>query len=129
LGPIEVGVLFLSGVGLAQGDTAIIDLLAEEPVKTGSVRGRVREGPQSQPGVAVELRGPAGFKKEAKTDTQGLFAFEEIPPGKYVVASHKIPTGASAALDIEVGAGPPTPVDVALSLVPARASGGSATNP
>ena len=53
----------------------------------GGMPGRVEEGELGLPGVTVELRDAAGKKlATTKTENDGGFAFDDIPPGEYRVA-------------------------------------------
>jgi hypothetical protein len=94
-GPVEVSVQFRNGVGLSTFATGQVELSASGDVAAakpapGHIRGRVLEGPRPQAELEVVLKDTKGAEK-AKTATRadGSFAFEDVPPGKYQVSTHK----------------------------------------
>ena len=89
-GPIEVSATITSNVGLGRSDTGRIELIDTDPVPTGSIRGVVREGALPQAGLAVALVNARGEKQlETRTGDDGVFSFNEVPVGKYTIASYK----------------------------------------
>jgi hypothetical protein len=119
LGPIEIRVRFVSGAGLALSDAATVELLATDPVPTGSIRGRVLEGPRPQPGLTVGLADGKGTKlRDATTDRDGAFAFEDVPVGKYIVTAARPITATQGRAEVEVKEGLPSSVEVELFRVP-----------
>ena len=115
-----VTVQFVNGAGRSSFATEVIDFLdpadfARQP--NGSIAGRVMEGDRPQGGLVVVLRNakgePAG---QTKTDRDGTFAFEDLPPGKYGVESSKPVTNRFGSKPVEVRPGKPTPVTIELFL-------------
>jgi hypothetical protein len=88
-GPIDLSVQVVSNVGLSTFDTGRIELVDTDPVPTGSIRGRVREGSLPQSGLVVTLVNAKNEKLETKTDKDGVFSFANVPVGKYNVGSYK----------------------------------------
>ena len=85
---------FTNGVGLVSYQTAILELTETDPPvpipppvpDTGTVRGKVLEGPRIQTGLDVILRDTKGNEvKRVKTRIDGSFVFEDVPPGNYVI--------------------------------------------
>lgn len=84
-GKVVISAQFTNGIGLSKFDTVRIELVEKEDAKgPGKIRGTVTEGPRPQPGLEVILRDAKG-KEKAKTRTQkdGSFLFENVPPGSY----------------------------------------------
>ncbi len=113
-GPIDVSVQFVSNVGLSTFDTGRIELIDTDPILTGSIRGRVREGELPQAGLDVVLVNAKGEKLETKTDNDGIFGFTDVPVGKYLVASYKSTSKRTGRLEVEVKADVTTKAEVEL---------------
>ncbi|MGL4461796.1 MAG: carboxypeptidase regulatory-like domain-containing protein, partial [Planctomycetia bacterium] len=83
------------------------------------IRGMVREGALPQAGVEVVLADSTGKvgKMKTKTDAGGAYAFENVPPGAYLVMSAKVvSTLRKGSAPVAVEAGKTAVVDVALRL-------------
>ena len=103
-GPIEVSVQFVSNVGLTSFDTGSLELIDTDPIPTGSIRGRVREGELPQAGLDVVLVNAKGEKLETKTNADGIFSFTDVPVGKYIVGCIKPTSKRTGRLEVEVKA-------------------------
>jgi hypothetical protein len=121
VGPVVVGVRFINGAGLAAPDVTVELLLVDPPPPplTGAIEGRVIQGStpeRPQPGLDVLLLSPAGqVVKTTQTDAAGLFRFDELLPGPYVVFTAKpADLGARGTLPATVEAGEVTAVTVEL---------------
>ena len=91
-GTVEVSVLFTNRVGLSAMAKGMVELVDFDPVKNalGSIQGSVVEGEISQPGLLVVLLDAKGNKlAEKKAGADGTFAFEKLPPGKYLLVCEK----------------------------------------
>lgn len=80
-----------------------------EPAATGAVHGRVTlsgsgSTPRAAAGVEVQLRDAGGQQFSTRTDLQGRFVLEALPPGSYQLQAHAEGLGA-AELTIAVAAG------------------------
>ncbi len=113
-GPIDLSVQFVSNVGLSTFDTGRIELIDTDPVPTGSIRGRVREGSLPQSGLVVTLVNGKGEKLETKTDNDGAFSFTDVPVGKYNVGSYKPTSMRKGKLEVQVKADITSQVEVEL---------------
>jgi hypothetical protein len=125
VGRVDVSVLFANKVGFSGSQTGstVID---EESAKgegtkaaaqaPGRITGTVVEGDRPQAGLDVLLKNAAGKQIAAtRTAAGGVFAFEKVPPGTYLVSSSKpfSQTGREAKAVVEPG----KPVDVTLELL------------
>lgn len=99
-GPIQIGVKVFNEVGLGSRDDEgvsflLVDVLPvppKEPEKTtGTITGRVMQGSRAQPGLTVNLWDSKGQDviKSTKSNGNGEFKFEDVPPGSYIVTSIK----------------------------------------
>ena len=87
-----MGVQVTNRVGLSAFAKGTIELVDFDPVKNalGSIQGNVVEGDISQPGLLVVLLDAKGNKlAEKKAGADGTFAFEKLPPGKYILVCEK----------------------------------------
>ncbi len=72
--------------GIVVGDVGYFETPEVLLVKGGTVSGIVRdESGQPDPKAQVTLTGPR-FDRKTRTDREGRFVFEKVPPGEYVVA-------------------------------------------
>jgi Carboxypeptidase regulatory-like domain len=71
--------------------TAIVELTDADPAtEPGQIRGKVLEGPRTQPGLEIILRDGKGVElRRTKTKADGSFLFEDVPPGSYVIFCSK----------------------------------------
>ncbi len=107
LGPLEVSVEFVAGVGPSRFDTATIAVVESIPVEPGKIKGTVKEGERSQPGLEVRLYDEKNAEKgKATTDDEGQFEFAGLAPGTYEVVSAKPtpPTKGTAKATVKAGA-------------------------
>ncbi len=120
-GPVELGVRFVTGVGLGEFGKATLELVDFDPEKTapGRIDGVVLAGDIPQGGLDVVLKDDKGAEKaKAKTKADGSFAFEGVAPGTYKVTARK-PTSAAflkGGADAKVEPGGKTAVKVELFL-------------
>ncbi len=87
-GPTPLTVQFTNGVGLVRYHTATVELTDIDPTPPprGSLRGTIYEGPRTQPGLEVILRDGQGVEKlRTRTQNDGSFLFQDLPPGNYVI--------------------------------------------
>src|SRR5262249_31256318 len=118
-GQTDVSVVLLSGAGQPASKTVTIEILDAAELakpKPGKVTGTVVEGTLAQPGLEVVLRDEKGMEKKTKSDADGKFVFEDVPPGKYKVSSSKETSGRKGSKDVEVNPGAPTDVTLELFL-------------
>jgi hypothetical protein len=94
-GPIDVSVQFVNGAGLSSFATVAVELTDADPDKDkpGKIEGTVYEGAVAQPDLEVVLRDDKGAEKgRTKTNADGKFAFEKLPPGPYSLTVEKSAT-------------------------------------
>ena len=106
VGPVEVSVEFVAGVGLGRFDTATLAVVEAIPAEPGTIRGSVREGSRPQPGFEVRVLDEKGAEKgKVRTDEAGRFEVAGIAPGNYEVVSIKEtpPTRGSARVAVKSG--------------------------
>lgn len=87
-GPLLVSVHVVNGAGMSSVDTATIEVLDRETVKTGlgKIHGTVVEGPRLQSNVLVTLTDEQGKEiASTRTGPDGRFLFEQLAPGRYRV--------------------------------------------
>ncbi len=91
-GPLDLGVEFVSNVGLSTFGRTMVELVDFDPEKAapGSVRGVVMIGGRPQAGLDVLLSDEKGVvKQKVKSGADGSFLFEGVAPGKYRAAASK----------------------------------------
>jgi hypothetical protein len=106
---VKVGVRFTNPLGMFTDRTAELEPTdPPEPKKTGTIKGTVVQGSPErlQKNVPVKLADPKGMEvKSGATTDKGEFTFEDVPPGKYIVAA-SIPrdrTTAKGEVTVEAG--------------------------
>jgi hypothetical protein len=105
-GRIPVGVQFTNGVGLSTFAAATIEIVNPAALSMAKVQGSVLEGPRPQAGLDVLLKDEKGTEiGRTKTGDDGTFAFEQVAPGKYTVASSKPAALRKAEAKVTVEAG------------------------
>jgi hypothetical protein len=117
-GSAQIGVRVVNEVGIPSVDDEdrtyyLVDVRdppspkeKEKEKTTGTITGRVLQGTRAQPGLPVELRDEAGkLIKATKSDENGQFKFEEVPPGAYAVWSFKKVDAARGTEKVAVEAG------------------------
>ncbi len=87
--PLTFSVQFVTHTG---GKATITETVSLKPAvaakKLYKIKGKVVRGPLGQPGVEVTLIDAKKMVKgSAKTDTKGVFVFENVEPGAYTVSS------------------------------------------
>jgi hypothetical protein len=100
LGPVDLGVRFVSRAGLSAYATTSVQVLATEPAPVGRVEGRVEEGRLPQAGLDVSLldaQGRAVLKATSRPD--GTFTFGGVPIGRYRASSVRPDAGTHALSD------------------------------
>lgn len=118
-GPMTVSVQFVNRAGLARCAIATVEVLDVDPatLRPGGIAGKVLEGPRPQPGLTVILRDEQGNDlKKTRTQPDGTFQFDVVPPGRYQLFSHKPESGRRALQPVTVPAGGMQRVNLALSL-------------
>ena len=106
LGPVDVSVEFVAGVGLGSFATATLTVVEAIPVEPGKIRGTVKQGDRPQSGLAVRVLDDKGAeKKQAKTNDLGGFEITDLAPGTYRVVCTKPtpPTVGSAQVTVKPG--------------------------
>jgi hypothetical protein len=91
-GPLELGVEFVSNVGLSTFGRTTVELVDFDPEKVapGSIRGVVMIGGLPQAGLDVLLSDEKGVvKQKVKSGADGSFMFEGVAPGKYQASASK----------------------------------------
>ena len=100
-GRLQVGVIFVNGVGLATEPKTKTILVTEKPgaekpgekPTTGKLKVRIVQGPRLQPNVPIELRDDAGkVVRSLKADKNltGEYTFDKLPPGTYTATSSRV---------------------------------------
>ena len=87
-GLTEFSVQFVNRAGQSSFATTSIDLIDGDPAKVlpGRVEGVVTEGSTPIPGLKVSLRNEKNVELQTTTtDEQGVFKFEKLTPGKYLL--------------------------------------------
>src|SRR5262249_38658529 len=123
-GTFEVSVQVTNGVGLTTDKTIRIELVdpgkEADPkggAKYGSIAGTIKRGDTPQPGVAVALRDQKGEVKDVtKTDGAGKYAFKDVLPGPYLVASARPALQLVGQAAVVVVAGQKAVADVQLNV-------------
>jgi hypothetical protein len=118
-GPTDLGVQFINNVGLSTFATATVNLVDALPTLPGRIQGTVLESTRPQAGLEVSLRDPKApktseDKAKATTGADGMFTFENLPPGAYTVSSSKAITKRKADVPVTVQAGQTAVVTVNL---------------
>jgi hypothetical protein len=112
-GPLDVSVVFESGVGLAAFDTATVEVVDAIPPVPGRVAGKVVEGTRPQAGLDLVLVDAKGAEKgRAKTADDGTFEFAGLPAGAYRVVCVKPTPPTRGEADVTVAAGSTAEVTV-----------------
>jgi hypothetical protein len=93
-GPAVVSVQFVNNAGLSTfASTALRVVDPNDPkaaASPGRIEGKVFEGDRPQANLEVVLKDDKGKDKDkAKTKEDGTFAFEDVAPGNYSVATSK----------------------------------------
>ncbi|TWT97790.1 hypothetical protein Pla108_19420 [Botrimarina colliarenosi] len=106
-----------NGVGLSRTTTERLVTTSADQAAVGKVTGAVLEGQLPQPGLVVELR---DLKQQpvasTKTEQGGVFHFESVKPGKYLVWAVKTASQRVGVATVDVPAGGETRADLSLSL-------------
>lgn len=87
-GPTPVSVKVTNQVGLVRFVTFVVEVVDAEPAPptTGQIEGKVLEGNRPQPNLEVILRDDQNIEKgRVKTQADGTFRFDRVPPGRYRV--------------------------------------------
>jgi hypothetical protein len=115
LGPTDISVQFTNGAGLSKFATTTVNALEKLPPVLGRITGTVFEASRPQPGLQVVLQDEKGSdikdpmatspKFEVKTDENGVYVIENVPPGTYKVFSSKQISGRKATVPVTVEAG------------------------
>ena len=110
-GPTDISVQFTNKAGLSSFATTTVQVVDKLVPQTGKIVGRLMEGPRPQPGLMVLLADEnakieKGMKgREVKTDTDGTFTFDDVPPGNYVLTAEKETSGRKAQQKVAVKPG------------------------
>jgi hypothetical protein len=101
-----------AGLGSAcyQTNDPVVDLRSDftEPVvievaAAGSIHGMLQNGP---PGSTVTLTGPSAAgsseRRSAYSDATGHFSFENLAPGRYLIAGREIEVKGGVSAEVEV---------------------------
>ena len=119
LGPLDVSVEFVPGVGPSRFESATISVVDAIPVAPGVIRGLVREGSRPQPGFEVRVYDEKGADKgTTKTDASGRFEVGNLAPGTYEVVSAKETPRTRGAAKVPVKAGTTVEVEVPMTRAP-----------
>ncbi len=110
VGRASIGARFINRVALAKDAVAEVEV-ADPPAKptTGSIKVTVVSGSPTvpQPGVEVQLRDAknAVVLRSGAANDKGVFTFEDLPPGPFVVYSSRprFYTKAQKPVSVEVG--------------------------
>ena len=115
-GPVDVSVQFINNVARSTFATATTELTEGEPAPApGLIRGTVTEGDRPQTKVKVFLYDAKGVPRDQTlTDDSGVFAFEDLPPGRYGLATRKGASGTRAEAVVEVKPGEESPAPLKL---------------
>lgn len=124
-GDVEIGVHFVSNVGLSTFDTKTIKIVEpkvaagkkpDEKPTTGKIEGFVFEADRLQPKLEVLLLDAKGEAKDkTTTDAKGKFVFEDVAPGAYKVSSTKASSRRTGTASVKVLAGKTAAAEIKLS--------------
>ena len=109
----------VTGPGLIPAELRYVPVPSDEArivvARKVSIEGRVVDGGTPVPNAHVGLRGEAiGGGIEMVTDAKGLFRFAELPEGRYQLFGWRDTLAARAVRVNRLGAGPFTPIELAL---------------
>jgi hypothetical protein len=122
-GPATVGARVINRVGLVTDAAPVSVMLVDpkvppKPPTTGAIKGVVEQGspPRRQPAKPVYLldEKQSAVVKSAQTNDKGEFAFNDLPPGNYVVRSDKPTDYSTGTKPAAVEAGKTTEVAIDL---------------
>ena len=106
----------------AQPQAQSIPCVKEGPAATGRIFGAVKDQTGAfVPGVKIEARHLAsGAKRSLTTNSQGRFAFEGLPVGRYSITAIATAFQVAIVHDISVAACGETTVNIVLKIAPER---------
>ena len=88
-GEIFITAQVTNQAGLITNQTQKV-ILVDPPLPMGTIEGKVMLGERAQPGLAITLKDADGkLKANVKTNELGKFKFENVPAGKYTVATSR----------------------------------------
>lgn len=116
---LQLSAEFSNGAGLSSFVTTEVPVVSPTVLNQGRIAGKVLEGPRPQSGLTVTLKtGGAGGAEQGKAVTQadGTFAFEQLSPGTYTLATQKPISYRQAEQQVQVAAGNTTSATLELSI-------------
>ncbi len=116
LGTLAVTAQLTNAVGLSRFVTTNIEVVSALPTAAGGIQGVVLEGPRPQANLEVVLYKAGGEQAKAKTNAHGVFVFQNVKPGEYVVSSAKTESQRKGAATVKVRNGQTSVVTVKLYL-------------